>query len=420
MVALPDRPKGLAPVGDRTFLEIQIQLLQAQGARHFVLCVGHQAEQIQNALGDGRRFGVQIEYSIEEAGYLLGTAGALKKAARYFTPDALVLNGDTYFDIDYVTLLQRHREAQHQGALLATLALSGLTAGERYGNVAIDPLTGRLCAFKEKDSDSNAEWVSGGAYIVERALLDYVPPDQPCSLERDIFPRLLAEGQTLAAMTYPNRFFDIGTPAAWKQFTANYLEWQDKMEDVQSVIRKQIEENLAVTQNLVEAQVGLLAQISETLTRALKSGGTLYLCGNGGSAADAQHIATEFVGRYGRDRRALPAIALTANPATLTAIGNDYDFSQIFARQVQAYVTSRDVVVGLSTSGKSLNVLLALRAAREIGAITIGFTGLLDEQFIAEVDLCLCAASKHTSRIQEVHLLAWHVICDLVEQASIE
>src|SRR5437762_4711031 len=134
---LPDRPKGLAPIGEHSFLEVQLQLLRRQGARRFVLCVGHRAGQVQAELGDGRALGVQIEYSVEEEGCLLGTAGALKQAERYFAPHALVLNGDTYFNIDYTQLLQRHLEERQQQDALATLALTRLSERDRYGSVLL-------------------------------------------------------------------------------------------------------------------------------------------------------------------------------------------------------------------------------------------------------------------------------------------
>lgn len=189
------------------------------------------------------------------------------------------------------------------------------------------------------------------------------------------------------------------------------------MTDPQQLIQKKINESIEVQQRLIQEQVEAIARISEALTRVLHAGGTIYLCGNGGSAADAQHVAAELVGRYLRERRALPAVALTTNTSILTAIGNDYDFSQVFARQVRAMVTSRDAVVGISTSGKSPNVLEALRAAREIGALTIGFTGQPGQPLASEADLCLRAPSAQTPRIQEAHIIAWHIICDLIEQA---
>ena len=161
---------------------------------------------------------------------------------------------------------------------------------------------------------------------------------------------------------------------------------------------------------------GRLLAIADRLAATLEAGGTVFLCGNGGSAADAEHVATELVGRFLRERRPLPAIALTCNTPLLTALGNDYDFAQIFSRQVRAHVSERDCLVGISTSGRSPNVLEALRAARLIGATTIGFTGASGSELAALCDECLMAPSTSTPRIQEAHLLAWHLVCDAVER----
>ena len=177
-------------------------------------------------------------------------------------------------------------------------------------------------------------------------------------------------------------------------------------------------DSLAAISALAE-HFGTLAAIAARLKSCLDGGGTIYLCGNGGSAADAQHVAAEFVGRFLRERRPLPAVALTCNTSLLTAIGNDYDFSEIFARQVRAHVGPKDCVVGISTSGRSPNVLKALAAAREAGAATIGFTGAKGHELAALCDECLLAPSDHTPRIQEAHLVAWHLICDAVERGIV-
>lgn len=182
--------------------------------------------------------------------------------------------------------------------------------------------------------------------------------------------------------------------------------------------RRGMEDSLRESGSVITALAGhldTLVAIADRLGACLRAGGTIYLCGNGGSAADAQHVAAEFVGRFLRERRPLPAIALTCNTSILTAIGNDYDFSQVFARQVRAHVTPRDCVVGISTSGKSPNVLEALRAAQDIGAGTIGFTGEQGLALASLCDKCLLAPSANTPRIQEAHLLAWHLICDQIE-----
>lgn len=162
-------------------------------------------------------------------------------------------------------------------------------------------------------------------------------------------------------------------------------------------------------------QLDRVHAISLLLSSCLERAGTVYLCGNGGSAADAQHVAAEFVGRFLRERRPLPAVALTCNTSILTALGNDYGFAEVFSRQVRAHVTSRDCVVGISTSGRSENVLEALKAARKLNARTVGFTGLDGQAMITLCDECLVAQSASTPRIQESHLLAWHLICEDVE-----
>jgi D-sedoheptulose 7-phosphate isomerase len=188
------------------------------------------------------------------------------------------------------------------------------------------------------------------------------------------------------------------------------------MVDGSALVEKALEESQRVKSRLAKEQLANILKIAELFIDVLCNHGTIYLCGNGGSAADAQHVAAEFVGRFLRERRPLPAIALTTNTSILTAIGNDYDFKQVFARQVRAQVTSRDVVVGISTSGKSPNVIMALEAARAIGAHTVGFTGEASELFDAVCQVCLKVPSTSTPRIQEAHILAWHIICDLVER----
>jgi NDP-sugar pyrophosphorylase family protein len=223
--ALPDRPKGLAPIGDHSFLEIQIDLFRQQGARHFVLCVGHQSLQIQEALGDGQAWGVHIDYSVESE-RLLGTAGALKLAERFFTPRALVVNGDTYLALDYERLLSYHIAHRQQYAVVATLSLAAADDGARYGSVFLDAAERFVSGFREKDASAvhPGRWLSAGAYVIEHELLDLVPAGKPCSLEYEVFPCALRTGKAVAAFTAGGRFFDIGTPESWKTFSDHYLE----------------------------------------------------------------------------------------------------------------------------------------------------------------------------------------------------
>jgi D-sedoheptulose 7-phosphate isomerase len=157
-------------------------------------------------------------------------------------------------------------------------------------------------------------------------------------------------------------------------------------------------------------------KIAAAIVGALRTGHTLLIIGNGGSAADAQHIAAEIVGRYKQDRMALAAVALTTDTSALTAIANDYGFEQVFARQVEGLGRRGDVLLALSTSGKSPNILAALRTARERGLVTIGFTGAKGAALGALCDHLLVAPSDDTAIIQQIHLAVAHGICDEIEQ----
>jgi D-sedoheptulose 7-phosphate isomerase len=180
-------------------------------------------------------------------------------------------------------------------------------------------------------------------------------------------------------------------------------------------IRHMLQETLQVQQALFD-HVDAIKQIATTITHALRSGHKVLLCGNGGSAADAQHVAAELLGRFARERAAWPALALTTNSSALTAIANDYDFERVFARQVEGLAVAGDVIVGISTSGNSPNVIRALETAREKGCLTIGFTGEGGGRLKDVVDLCFRAPSDSTPRIQEAHIVVWHIVCELVER----
>jgi D-sedoheptulose 7-phosphate isomerase len=184
----------------------------------------------------------------------------------------------------------------------------------------------------------------------------------------------------------------------------------------EETIRHAIQESIEVKAELLEQHVSSIARLAELLINTFRAGGKVVLFGNGGSAADAQHVAAELVNRFLMDRDALPAIALTTNTSTLTSVGNDATFDQVFSRQVQALVQKGDVAVGISTSGNSPNVLNGIIAAREKGAITLGFTGRNGGKLKGLVDTCFCVPSDSTPRIQEAHITVWHAICQVVEQ----
>jgi D-sedoheptulose 7-phosphate isomerase len=175
------------------------------------------------------------------------------------------------------------------------------------------------------------------------------------------------------------------------------------------------EEHLEVAKALPGLATAVSAAV-DIIFDSLATGGQLFTAGNGGSAADAQHIAAELTGRFLRDRRPLRAMALHANTSALTAIGNDYGYDQVFARELSAHARPGDVLLAISTSGNSPNILRAIQAARQNKVKVIGLTGDSGGEMRTACDLCLCVPSQSTPRIQEMHIMIYHAICELLEE----
>jgi D-sedoheptulose 7-phosphate isomerase len=188
------------------------------------------------------------------------------------------------------------------------------------------------------------------------------------------------------------------------------------------LVQDRIQSNIDVKQLLLrDAEFhALVAQAAMEIVKSMQAGGKVMFCGNGGSAADAQHLAAEFTGRYLKERRALPALALHANTSSLTAIGNDYGFDLVFARQVEALGKPGDVAVGISTSGNSRNVLRALEVARAGSIYTIALTGASGGLMRNVADCTICIPSQETPRIQECHVLTGHIICEIAEATLLD
>ena len=176
-----------------------------------------------------------------------------------------------------------------------------------------------------------------------------------------------------------------------------------------------LKETAALHAGLPTAQISRIVEAGTLMTRALRAGRKIIWFGNGGSATQSQHMAGEFVGRFQHERRSLPSISLTENMASVTAIGNDYAFEQIFSRQLEGLAQPGDVVVGLSTSGNSRNVLVGLRKARDLKLRTVGLTGGSGGKMATLCEVCICVPSTVTARVQEVHLTIGHILCGLVE-----
>jgi D-sedoheptulose 7-phosphate isomerase len=184
---------------------------------------------------------------------------------------------------------------------------------------------------------------------------------------------------------------------------------------MQKKIEQIFAESIDVKQATLKSNIGPMISTAEAIIKAFKGGHKLFFCGNGGSAADCQHIAAEFVGRFQKERRAWPAIALTTDTSALTALGNDYSFDIVFSRQLQALGQAGDVLIAISTSGNSKNVLEAVKQAKAMGITSVGVTGGSGGQLASLSNIVIIAASSKTARIQESHLVIFHSLCELVE-----
>jgi D-sedoheptulose 7-phosphate isomerase len=185
-------------------------------------------------------------------------------------------------------------------------------------------------------------------------------------------------------------------------------------------IRRELQESARIKQAFSDELVGRIAQFSEKSAACLLAGGKLVFFGNGGSAADAQHLAAELVVRLGMERRGLAALALTTNTSVLTAAGNDYGFEQIFSRQIESLVSSNDVLIALSTSGNSRNILCGVEMGRKRGAFIVSLTGEAGGAVAGKVDLLLNVPSRNPQRIQEAHITIGHIACSIIEQLVIQ
>lgn len=182
-------------------------------------------------------------------------------------------------------------------------------------------------------------------------------------------------------------------------------------------LAQSLQEHLQTMQALLESRLSEIEASGNLIWEALKAGNKILLCGNGGSAADAQHIAAELVGRYEQQRRAFPAISLTTDTSALTAVSNDFGYEIVFARQVEALAVAGDVLIAISTSGKSPSVIRAADKARELGCKTIALTGCAGQPLTAHCDMAVIVPSERTSRVQEAHITIGHLWCEMVDRA---
>jgi D-sedoheptulose 7-phosphate isomerase len=407
------RPKPMADVEGRPFLEYVLEHLRRAGVREVVLAAGYRAEIIERHFGDGRAFGLRVRTIVEPEP--LGTGGALRLALPHVGDRALVLNGDTFVDVDVAAMVARHVEER----AAATIAAVEREDASRFGRMVVE--AGRLAAFEEKRPERAPGLVNAGVYVLERRVLEGVAAGRAVSFEREVLPGLLARDERVAVHVHRGYFEDIGVPETLAAFRAREAGRRAAARTGEVArIRAELEESVAVKRAWSDELCAGIAAAAERVVAALRAGGKVVFLGNGGSAADAQHLAAEFVGKFGRERAPLRAMALHVNTSAVTAIANDWEYDYVFERQVEAWVEARDVVVGLSTSGNSGGVVRALERARALGAFAVALTGEGGGRCAAACDLLLAIPSRSTPRIQESHITAGHLLCGLVEAALAE
>ncbi len=188
----------------------------------------------------------------------------------------------------------------------------------------------------------------------------------------------------------------------------------------ENTVENSLNQHLRVFENVLQKDVENIETCAEVFYETFQNGGKILLCGNGGSAADAQHIAAEFVGRYETERKALPAIALTTDTSALTALANDYDFERVFSRQVEALASEGDCLIAISTSGNSPNIIAAVMTARKKGCRIVGMTGANGKKLASLTDACILVPSERTARIQEGHITIAHIWCEIIDKKIAE
>jgi D-sedoheptulose 7-phosphate isomerase len=199
---------------------------------------------------------------------------------------------------------------------------------------------------------------------------------------------------------------------------ADFIIKKKLIMDKNEIVKLRLKENISIKEKILsdDKLINQIIKVSEVIISCFKNENKLWLCGNGGSAADAQHLAAEFTGRYYFDRPPLPAEAIQVNTSYITAVANDYSYDEIFSRYIKAHGKKGDVLIGITTSGKSSNVIKALQTAKEIGLETIGFTGNYVDMLLKYTDYIVSVPSSDTPRIQEAHITIGHLICEIVEK----
>uniref|UniRef100_UPI003569572F sugar phosphate nucleotidyltransferase n=1 Tax=Cohaesibacter celericrescens TaxID=2067669 RepID=UPI003569572F len=411
-----DVPKPMAPINGKPFLAHQMDYWIRMGVEGFVLSVGYRSQSIVDHFGDKYR-GIPVTYAVEEQP--LGTGGGLLLAMQHLDAREpfLLLNGDTYFDVDARQLMQLHRDKKAG----ITFGLFRASESGRFGGVRTN-IEGRVTEFRSGKA-TVGELANGGVYVIDPVAIrqSFQADGSQLSFEEDILPKLFEAGVAFFGLESNGRFVDIGVPSDYASASGILFEngGDGRMYGAQQLLINNLESSIAAKQELLASKemLEVFSRAADAVVECYKAGGRLYIAGNGGSAADAQHLAAEFVSKLARDRAPMPAEALTVDSSIVTAIGNDYGFDAIFERQIEGKMRPGDIFLGITTSGQSPNILKGLEACARHGITSIVFTG--NDGGLAKdlADYCIIAPGTMTGTIQEIHIVLAHSLCGCVENA---
>jgi D-sedoheptulose 7-phosphate isomerase len=374
------------------------------------------SEIIEAYFGNGQQLGLVVSYSRETEP--LGTGGAVRLAAQqHKSGRTLVINGDSYCRVDLDRLIREHAGRRAK----TSLWLVSVPDSTGYGAVDLRP-DGSIYGFYEKLANRASGLINAGVYLLEPDVIDQIPGGKPVSIEKEVFPRLVGHG--LYGIIGDGPFVDIGTPSSYATAATTMKEDLFELDRLASRegrlrnVSERLLEASALQKRVGEELPAAITAAADLIVECFSRGGKVMLCGNGGSAADSQHMAAEFVGvlSHDFDRPPMPAIALTTDTSFLTAFANDRGFDGIFERQLQGLGKAGDVLIAISTSGSSTNVVRAVKTATKMGVRTIGLIGeggLLTQL----VDCPVVVPSHSTAHVQEALLPIEHAICSLVERA---
>ena len=414
-------PKPLVEINGKPFLEHLITYLNKFGIKKFVLCVGYLGNKIEEYFGNGEKWGIEIKYSYEKE--LLGTAGAIKNAEKLISSENfLVLNGDSYSQVDFNSLTEEHLASSPPITMVVSPASNPLE------QELIKLEGGKVVEFYRRNTNTHNEFlkkelipkISAGIYIFNKSVLNLIPLGEKVSLEKEIFPSLKGK---IKGFEYNGYFKDLANINFCREFEEDLKKIEElsygKEKLIKDLISKNFSEHISIIQQAETIFTDKIAKISEVIINVYKNDKKVLIAGNGGSAADAQHIAGELMNKFYYDRRALSAIALSTDTSVLTSWANDKSFDFVFERQIEAHGNKGDIFIAISTSGNSVNLINAVKKAKEKEMIVIGLLGRDGGKLKELCDYDLTVLCSDTPRIQEVHELVYHTMCQLVEQSLI-